>query len=49
VSVCRESKGGTDDLIEVILVRVGPDAEGGRERRPDWNGDLQKPSGLKCS
>jgi len=47
--VRRESKGGTDDLEDVVLVRVGPDAEGGRERRRDWNGGLQKPNGLKCS
>ena len=29
-------------------VRVGPDDEGGRERRRDWTGDLQEPSDLKC-
>lgn len=28
--------------------RVGPGNEGGRERRQDWNGGLQEPSGLKC-
>ena len=44
------SKGETDDLArEVILGWVGPDVEGGRERRRDWNGGLQRPSGLKCS
>ena len=32
-----------------VLVRFGPDGEGGSERRRDWNGDLQKPNGLKCS
>jgi hypothetical protein len=29
------------------LSRVGPGAEGGRERRRDWTGGLQEPSGLK--
>ena len=33
---------------DVILVRVGPDEEGGRERRRDWNGGLQQPNGLNC-
>jgi hypothetical protein len=47
--VCLGIEGGTDDLKNVILVWVGPDVEGGRERRRDWNGDLQKPNGLKCS
>jgi hypothetical protein len=48
LGVCRESQGGTDDLTEIILARVGPGAEGGRERHRDWNGDLQEPSGLNC-
>jgi hypothetical protein len=46
--VCRESWRWTDDLKEVVPVRVGPDAEGDRERRRDWNGGLQQPSGLNC-
>jgi hypothetical protein len=33
---------------EVILARVGPGVEGGRERRRDGNGGLQKPNGLNC-
>jgi hypothetical protein len=33
---------------DVILSRVGPGAEGDRERRQDGKGDLQKPSGLNC-
>lgn len=45
----HENLGGTDDLTDVILVRVGPDEEGDRERHRDWNGGLQEPSGLKCS
>ncbi len=28
--------------------RVGLGDEGDRERRQDWNGGLQEPSGLKC-
>jgi hypothetical protein len=40
-------EGETDDLIDVVLARVGPGAEGGRERRLDRNGGLQKPNGLK--
>jgi hypothetical protein len=47
--VCREREGETDDLTDVILVRVGPDEEVDRERRGDWIGGLQKPNGLKCS
>lgn len=41
-------EGGTDDLNDVILARFGPGAEGGRERRRDRNGGLQKSNGLKC-
>jgi hypothetical protein len=33
---------------DVILARVGSGAEGGRERRQDGNGGLQKPNGLNC-
>jgi hypothetical protein len=41
-----KSIGDTDDLteierIEVILIRIGPDREGGRERHPGLAGDLQ--------
>ena len=47
-NVRHEAKEETDDLTDVILARVGPGAEGGRERRRDWNGGLQQPSGLNC-